>query len=87
MGSSSHISMCDIDVNKLIEVIDTCKSDVFLITDDGDRLNLKSKLCQMVGLTRLMENATFTKATVFCTDPEDDAKIFRFALYGEMPEK
>ena len=86
MGSS-NISMCDIDVNKFIEVIDTCKGDVFLITDEGDRLNLKSKLCQLVGLTRLMENATFAKATVFCPDPEDDAKIFRFALFGEMPEK
>ncbi|MBQ8814827.1 MAG: hypothetical protein IJZ85_10090 [Lachnospiraceae bacterium] len=83
----ANISLCDIDVNKLIEVINTCKGDVFLITDEGDRLNLKSKLCQLVGLTRLMENATFTKATVFCADPDDDAKIFRFALYGEMPEK
>ena len=36
------------DVNKLFEVIDSCKGRVELVTGEGDRLNLKSKLAQYV---------------------------------------
>ena len=32
------------DVNKFFEVIDSCKGKVELVTGEGDRLNLKSKL-------------------------------------------
>ena len=34
------------DVNKFFEVIDSCKGKVELVTGEGDRLNLKSKLFQ-----------------------------------------
>ena len=32
------------DVNKFFEVVDSCKGRVELVTGEGDRLNLKSKL-------------------------------------------
>ena len=32
---------------EFLKVIDSCTGRVELITDDGDRLNLKSKLCQV----------------------------------------
>ena len=44
MGS---IELHKIDFQKFLEAIDQCKGNVFLVTDEGDRLNLKSKLCQM----------------------------------------
>ena len=36
------------DVEKFFKVIDECKGKVELVTDEGDRLNLKSKLTQYV---------------------------------------
>ena len=36
---------------EFLKVIDSCQGKVELITDDGDRLNLKSKLCQLVSLS------------------------------------
>lgn len=80
------VSVHDVDVQALIKVIDTCKGDVYLVTAEGDRLNLKSKLCQMVGLTSLIQGGTIAEATLFCTNAEDDSKLFRFALYGEVDE-
>lgn len=77
------VALHDIDVQKLIEMIDRCKGDVYLMTEEGDRLNLKSKLCQMIGLTKLIQGGTISEATLLCTDAEDDRKLFRFALYGE----
>ena len=36
------------DINKFFQVIDSCKGKVELVTGEGDRLNLKSKLSQYV---------------------------------------
>ena len=36
------------NVDKFFEVVDSCKGKVELVTGEGDRLNLKSKLCQYV---------------------------------------
>ena len=33
---------------EFLKVIDSCTGRVELITDDGDRLNLKSKLCSFI---------------------------------------
>ena len=70
------------DINKFFEIVDSCTGKVELVTGEGDRLNLKSKLCQMIGLTKLIQGGTID-ATLLCTNAEDDSKMFRFALYGE----
>ena len=41
------------DVNKFFEVVDSCKGRVELVTGEGDRLNLKSKLSQYVSLANI----------------------------------
>ena len=38
------------DIDKFFEVVDSCKGKVELVTGEGDRLNLKSKLSQYVSL-------------------------------------
>ena len=47
------------DVNKFFEVIDSCKGKVELVTGEGDRLNLKSKLCQYVSLANIFSTVRF----------------------------
>ena len=34
------------DIEKFFEVVDSCQGNVELVTGEGDRLNLKSKLSQ-----------------------------------------
>ena len=77
----------DLNFDDFIRTIDECKGDVFLETVDGDVLNLKSKLCQMIGLSTILNNSEVTEATLRCTNPEDETLLFRFNLYGEVPEK
>ena len=36
------------DIEKFFKVIDSCKGRVELVTGEGDRLNLKSKLSQII---------------------------------------
>ncbi len=75
----------DIDMEALIKTVDCCKGDVYLETDEGDVLNLKSKLCQMMGLANILKGGIIENAYIRCTNPEDDALMFRLNLYHEVP--
>lgn len=73
----------NIDVTEFLDVLDTCKGNVYLVTNEGDRLNLKSKLCQLIGLTKLVEGGRIAVASIFCDNKDDESKLFRFNCFGE----
>ena len=75
------------DFNKLIEFASTAKGDVFLETPDGDVLNLKSRLTQLLALSSAIDWGTVGEATVICKDPEDETRLFRLNLSGNADEK
>lgn len=79
----SSVELHKIDFKKFLEAIDQCKGDVYLVTDDGDKLNLKSKLCQLIGLTKIIEGGMISEAKIVCENPEDDSLLFRFNLFGD----
>lgn len=81
------ISLHNINVPDFLKVLDQCTGNVFLVTDEGDRLNLKSKLCQLVGLTKLIEGGSIAEASVVCDNIEDETKLFRFNLYKDTGDK
>ena len=72
---SKMIELHDIDVPGFLSVLDSCEGNVYLMTRDGDKLNLKSKLCQLIGLTSLIEGGKIAEA--------DESKLFRFNLYKD----
>ena len=82
---SDAVELHDVDVKEFLAVIDTCEGDVFLVTDEGDRLNLKSKLCQLIGLTQLIDGGKITNAHLECHNPEDESNLhaFRKCRQGE----
>lgn len=82
---SEKIQLHKVDFDDFIQTIDKCKGDVYLETSDGDVLNLKSKLCQMIGLSTILANTEIAEATVRCANFEDETLLFRFSLYGETP--
>lgn len=84
---SEQLKLHNIDFDEFIKVVDKCKGNVYLETPDGDSLNLKSKLCQMLGLSAVFSSAEVAEATIRCEDPEDESMLFRFNLYGKMPKK
>ena len=80
---SKMIELHDIDVPGFLAVLEKCVGNVYLMTRDGDKLNLRSKLCQLVGLTRLIEGGKIAEAFVICDNEEDESKLFRFNLYKD----
>lgn len=81
--ASKTIELHDVNVPEFLNELDSCKGNVYLVTREGDRLNLRSKLCQLVGLTQLIEGGKIAEAFVECDDPEDESKLFRFNLFGK----
>ena len=77
------MNLHDIDVTKFLAVLDTCEGNVYLVTSEGDRLNLRSKLCQLVGLTKLIEGVRIAQACIYCENKDDESKLFRFNLLGD----
>ena len=81
--ASKTIELHDVNVPEFLKELDSCKGNVYLVTREGDRLNLRRKLCQLVGLTQLIEGGKIAEAFVECDDPEDESKLFRFNLFGK----
>lgn len=77
------MDMHDFNFNEFMEVLDSCEGDVYLVTDEGDRLNLKSKLMQLIGFTKLIEGGIVKHAHIECDSKQDEQRLFRFNLYGK----
>lgn len=71
------------DVNKFFEVVDSCKGRVELVTGEGDRLNLKSKLTQYVALSGVFKDNTIGEMELIAHEPEDVQKLVMFMYDGE----
>ena len=71
------------DIDRFFEVVDSCKGRVELVTGEGDRLNLKSKLCQYVSLANIFSNGEIPELEVIAHEPEDVDRLVNFMLDGE----
>ena len=80
------LSLHNVDVAQFLAVLDTCEGNVFLVTNEGDRLNLKSKLCLIVGLTKLIEGGKIAEASIICENKDDESKLFRFNFFGDTAD-
>ncbi|MEX1307959.1 MAG: polya polymerase [Eubacteriales bacterium] len=69
--------MCDMKIKnisepkKFFEVLEQCKGNVELVTSEGDRLNLKSTLCQYIALTQMFKDAKIDEVELIVSEPED----------------
>ncbi|HJD23913.1 MAG TPA: hypothetical protein H9694_07195 [Firmicutes bacterium] len=80
------ITIHDFDFGKLIAFAQSAKGDVYLKTADGDVLNLKSKLTQLLALNGTIDWGDIGEAVVICNNPEDETRLFRLNLYGSDSE-
>lgn len=62
------------DVQKFIEVVNSCESDVYLKSVEGDVFNLKSSLSQYIAIGRLIEDVG-ENLELFAQTREDEARL------------
>ena len=70
------------DIDKFFEVVDSCKGRVELVTGEGDRLNLKSKLSQYVSLATIFSNGEIPEMEIIAHEAEDSRKIMDYLMRG-----
>lgn len=68
------------NVKEFFKVVDECKGKVELVSDEGDRINLKSKLSQYVALAELFNNATIPELELVAYEPDDVDKLITFMM-------
>ena len=71
------------NVDRLFEKIKQCKGTVELISKEGDRLNMKSKLTEMLIIAKAFTNESIREMELVCHDPEDVASMVEFMMNGK----
>ena len=71
------------DIDKFFEVVDRCSGKVELVTGEGDRLNLKSKLSQYVSIANIFSNSEIPELEIVAYEPDEIERLTEFMLKGE----
>ena len=69
--------------DKFFSVIDDCSGKVELVTGEGDRLNLKSKLSQYVSMANIFSNGEIPELELIAYEKEDIDRLVKFMVDGE----
>ena len=70
------------NIEGFFNTVDSCKGKVELVTGEGDRLNLKSKLCQYVSMANIFSNGEIPELELIAYEREDIDALINFMLSG-----
>ena len=70
------------DIEAFFKTVDACKGKVELVTGEGDRLNLKSKLSQYVSMANIFSNGEIPELEIIAYEKEDIDKLVNFMING-----
>ena len=72
------------NIDKFFEVIDKCEGTIELVTGEGDRLNLKSKLSQYVSLAKIFSNGEIPELELVAHEKADVDRLVDFMINGAL---
>jgi hypothetical protein len=70
------------NIDAFFKVIDACEGKIELVTNEGDRLNLKSKLSQYVALANVFSDGTIEEMELVAYEKEDVNRLINFMYSG-----
>ena len=70
------------NIDAFFKVIDDCIGKVELVTNEGDRLNLKSKLSQYVALANVFSDGKIDELELVAYEKEDINRLINFMYNG-----
>ena len=68
--------------NQFFEMLQDCSGKIELVTSEGDRLNLKSKLCQYIALTQVFRDAEIKDIEIMFSEPADINRVLQYLVKG-----
>ena len=72
------------NVDELFKIVDECKGKVELVSPEGDRINLKSKLSQFLSMATVFSNGYIKELEIIASEPEDVQKLVTFMYKGNQ---
>jgi hypothetical protein len=66
------------DIEAFMKMVSGLKGKVYLVTEEGDQLNLKSKLSQLVALSNIFSLDEVPDMQIIAAEPEDVEAIVTF---------
>ena len=72
------------DVDGFFKVVDSCKGKVELVSAEGDRLNLKSKLSQFISFEKILGIGEIPELELVVYDHDDVAKFINFTMQSNV---
>ena len=80
--SIKRITLSEAELPEFVKALESCEKNVYLVTNEGDRINLKSQFCRMIGLYHIINGGKFAGGHIECESTDDAARLFRFNLFG-----
>ena len=71
------------DVKAFFEAVDQCKGKIELVSPEGDRINLKSKLSQYLSIANMCSNGYIKELDLVAHEKEDIERLIKYMYQGE----
>lgn len=68
------------DINGFFDIVNTCKGKVFIVSSEGDRLNLKSTLTQYIAFSNLFSNPDIAELELEVENSDDAKRFLNFMI-------
>lgn len=68
----------DMDLTAFFDAVNRCRGEVFFLSSEGDRLSLKSSLCQYLFTCVYLNKAYLLKGSIQCSFAEDMESLAPF---------
>lgn len=69
------------NVEKFFSVIDQCEGKIELVTENGDKFNLKSKIGQYASLAKVFFGGRIPSLEIIAHSPSDRAKLIHYMMH------
>lgn len=77
------VQIHNFEFSRLMEFVEQTTGEVYMKTSEGDVLNLKSRLTQLLVLSGVMGQGMIEEATIVCDNKDEESQLFRMNLYGD----
>ena len=70
------------DIEGFMNIVNDCSGSVYIISPEGDKLNLKSKLTQYYALASIFSSPMISELELETDDPESARRLMEFMMSG-----
>ena len=71
------------DVYAFFKIIDECRGPFELVSPEGDRINLKSKLSQYLSMATIFSNGYIKELDLIAHEKDDIERLIKYMYQGE----